>query len=104
MGNGLKCGWQHNMDLDYSHFTSILVMFCVILFQEIVLVVFFGVEYVVRLWSAGCRSKYIGIRGRFRFASKPISIIGNVDIPFLLFRPSAVKKTSQKQELYSKAQ
>ncbi|CAG0884983.1 unnamed protein product [Darwinula stevensoni] len=43
--------------------------------MEITLVVFFGVEYLVRLWSAGCRSKYRGIRGRLRFARKPISII-----------------------------
>ncbi|XP_019399413.1 PREDICTED: potassium voltage-gated channel subfamily KQT member 1-like [Crocodylus porosus] len=43
--------------------------------QEIVLVVFFGAEYVVRLWSAGCRSKYVGLKGRVRFARKPISII-----------------------------
>ncbi|XP_035281149.1 potassium voltage-gated channel subfamily KQT member 1 [Anguilla anguilla] len=43
--------------------------------MEIVLVLFFGTEYVVRLWSAGCRSKYVGIRGRLRFARKPISII-----------------------------
>uniref|UniRef100_G3U7K6 IKs producing slow voltage-gated potassium channel subunit alpha KvLQT1 n=1 Tax=Loxodonta africana TaxID=9785 RepID=G3U7K6_LOXAF len=43
--------------------------------QEIVLVAFFGTEYVVRLWSAGCRSKYVGIWGRLRFARKPISII-----------------------------
>ncbi|KAM9408641.1 potassium voltage-gated channel subfamily KQT member 1.1 [Pholidichthys leucotaenia] len=42
---------------------------------EIFLVVFFGVEYVVRVWSAGCRSKYVGIWGRLRFARKPISII-----------------------------
>lgn len=42
---------------------------------EIVLVVFFGVEYFVRLWAAGCRSKYVGIMGRLRFARKPISII-----------------------------
>ncbi|XP_058484498.1 potassium voltage-gated channel subfamily KQT member 1.1 isoform X2 [Solea solea] len=42
---------------------------------EIILVVFFGVEYFVRLWSAGCRSKYVGIWGRLRFARKPISII-----------------------------
>ncbi len=44
--------------------------------QELVLVVFFGVEFVVRLWSAGCRSKYVGIQGRLRFARKPISVIG----------------------------
>ncbi|KAM9204536.1 potassium voltage-gated channel subfamily KQT member 1-like [Mergus octosetaceus] len=43
--------------------------------MEIVLVVFFGAEYVVRLWSAGCRSKYVGFQGRMRFARKPISII-----------------------------
>ncbi|XP_071014422.1 potassium voltage-gated channel subfamily KQT member 1.1 isoform X2 [Oncorhynchus clarkii lewisi] len=42
---------------------------------EIVLVVLFGVEYGVRLWSAGCRSKYVGVWGRLRFARKPISII-----------------------------
>ncbi|XP_048825318.1 potassium voltage-gated channel subfamily KQT member 1-like isoform X2 [Brienomyrus brachyistius] len=42
---------------------------------EMALVVFFGVEYVVRLWSAGCRSKYVGVWGRLRFARKPISII-----------------------------
>uniref|UniRef100_A0A673B8U7 Potassium voltage-gated channel subfamily KQT member 1 n=1 Tax=Sphaeramia orbicularis TaxID=375764 RepID=A0A673B8U7_9TELE len=43
--------------------------------MEMVLVVFFGTEYVVRLWSAGCRSKYAGIKGRLRFIRKPISII-----------------------------
>ncbi|KAJ8314894.1 hypothetical protein KUTeg_007044 [Tegillarca granosa] len=43
--------------------------------MEIVLVVFFGLEYVIRLWSAGCRSKYMHLKGRIRFARKPISII-----------------------------
>uniref|UniRef100_A0A3P8VMA9 Potassium voltage-gated channel subfamily KQT member 1 n=1 Tax=Cynoglossus semilaevis TaxID=244447 RepID=A0A3P8VMA9_CYNSE len=43
--------------------------------MEIVLVLFFGTEYVVRLWSAGCRSKYSGIKGRLHFIRKPISII-----------------------------
>ncbi|XP_022245149.1 potassium voltage-gated channel subfamily KQT member 1-like isoform X2 [Limulus polyphemus] len=43
--------------------------------METVLVVFFGVEYIVRLWSAGCRSKYMGVWGRLRFARKPISFI-----------------------------
>jgi len=44
--------------------------------QETVLVMFFGTEYIVRLWSAGCRSKYMSLRGRLRFARKPISVIG----------------------------
>ncbi|XP_076323781.1 potassium voltage-gated channel subfamily KQT member 1-like isoform X2 [Tachypleus tridentatus] len=43
--------------------------------METVLVVFFGVEYIIRLWSAGCRSKYMGLWGRLRFARKPISFI-----------------------------
>ncbi len=42
---------------------------------EIFLVVFFGIEYVLRLWSAGCRSKYMGLMGRFRFARKPIAVV-----------------------------
>uniref|UniRef100_A0A7G3ASL0 IKs producing slow voltage-gated potassium channel subunit alpha KvLQT1 n=1 Tax=Lutzomyia longipalpis TaxID=7200 RepID=A0A7G3ASL0_LUTLO len=43
--------------------------------MEIWLVVFFGLEYIVRLWSAGCRSKYMGLWGRLRFIRKPICII-----------------------------
>uniref|UniRef100_A0A336MUT2 Potassium voltage-gated channel subfamily KQT member 1 n=1 Tax=Culicoides sonorensis TaxID=179676 RepID=A0A336MUT2_CULSO len=43
--------------------------------MEICLVVFFGVEYMIRLWSAGCRSKYMGFWGRLRFIRKPICII-----------------------------
>ncbi|XP_074839778.1 potassium voltage-gated channel subfamily KQT member 1-like [Carettochelys insculpta] len=54
----------------YSEFAS-----GTLFWMEIVLVVFFGAEYLVRLWSAGCRSKYIGFKGRLRFARKPISII-----------------------------
>jgi potassium voltage-gated channel KQT-like subfamily protein 1 len=48
----------------------------ILFFMEIFLVFFFGVEYCVRLWSAGCRSKYLGFFGRLKFARKPISIIG----------------------------
>ncbi|XP_011311436.1 potassium voltage-gated channel subfamily KQT member 1 isoform X6 [Fopius arisanus] len=43
--------------------------------MEICLVFFFGFEYLVRLWSAGCRSKYMGCCGRLRFIRKPICII-----------------------------
>uniref|UniRef100_A0A8C4QXP6 Potassium voltage-gated channel subfamily KQT member 1 n=1 Tax=Eptatretus burgeri TaxID=7764 RepID=A0A8C4QXP6_EPTBU len=43
--------------------------------METVLVMFFGCEYCVRLWAAGCRAKYSGFSGRIRFARKPISII-----------------------------
>ena len=62
----------------------------ILLYMEIILVVFFGIEYVVRLWSAGCRSKYMGWQGRFKFARKPICLIGkefwNKDTIFSLYQ------------------
>jgi len=48
----------------------------ILFYMELVLVLFFGVEYCVRLWAAGCRSKYMGGWGRLRFARKPICLIG----------------------------
>ncbi|XP_012876314.1 PREDICTED: potassium voltage-gated channel subfamily KQT member 1 [Dipodomys ordii] len=68
-------GLQSSCPLDVLYQGLAHVTACCPLPQEIVLVVFFGTEYVVRLWSAGCRSKYVGIWGRLRFARKPISII-----------------------------
>jgi hypothetical protein len=47
----------------------------ILFFMEIILVLFFGIEYGVRLWSAGCRSKYMGWKGRMKFARKPICLI-----------------------------
>ncbi|XP_077420464.1 potassium voltage-gated channel subfamily KQT member 1.1 [Vanacampus margaritifer] len=49
--------------------------FSVLYWVEIFFVVFLGLEYIVRLWSAGCRSIYVGFCGRLRFARKPIIII-----------------------------
>merc|ERR1712123_462855 len=43
--------------------------------MEVFLVVFFGIEYCLRVWSAGCRSKYMGLCGRFKFMRKPICLI-----------------------------
>jgi len=56
----------------------------IVAFQEIVLVFFFGLEYAVRLWSAGCRSKYMGVVGRMKFARKPISLIGMLRVLFII--------------------
>lgn len=76
---------SHGQDFYFSS-TSSPPLICLhllhsYLWQEIVLVVFFGMEYFIRLWSAGCRSKYVGMWGRLRFARKPISIIGGVTVP-----------------------
>ncbi|GCB66171.1 hypothetical protein scyTo_0007835 [Scyliorhinus torazame] len=42
---------------------------------EIVTIVVFGVEYTVRIWSAGCCCRYRGWRGRLKFARKPFCVI-----------------------------
>ncbi|XP_024998831.1 potassium voltage-gated channel subfamily KQT member 4 isoform X9 [Gallus gallus] len=42
---------------------------------EFVMIVVFGMEYVVRVWAAGCCCRYRGWRGRLRFARKPFCVI-----------------------------
>lgn len=46
------------------------------LLQEFVMIVVFGMEYIVRVWAAGCCCRYRGWRGRLRFARKPFCVIG----------------------------
>lgn len=41
------------------------------------MIVVFGMEYVVRVWAAGCCCRYRGWRGRLRFARKPFCVIGS---------------------------
>ncbi|TMS01406.1 Potassium voltage-gated channel subfamily KQT member 2 [Larimichthys crocea] len=43
---------------------------------EVVTIVVFGVEYMVRIWAAGCCCRYRGWRGRLKFARKPFCVIG----------------------------
>lgn len=45
-------------------------------YMEIVVVTCFTTEFVLRLWSAGCRSRYQGAVGRLRFFRRPFCIIG----------------------------
>lgn len=40
------------------------------------MIVVFGMEYIIRVWAAGCCCRYRGWRGRFRFARKPFCVIG----------------------------
>ncbi|EMP34194.1 Potassium voltage-gated channel subfamily KQT member 5 [Chelonia mydas] len=44
-------------------------------FQEFVMIVVFGLEYIIRIWSAGCCCRYRGWQGRLRFARKPFCVI-----------------------------
>ncbi|XP_051950785.1 potassium voltage-gated channel, KQT-like subfamily, member 2a isoform X2 [Xyrauchen texanus] len=59
---------------------------------EIVTIVVFGVEYIVRIWAAGCCCRYRGWRGRLRFARKPFSVI---DIMVLFASVSVLAAGSQ---------
>ena len=43
---------------------------------EVLVVIWFGLEFIVRLWSSGCRSRYQGWIGRLRFMKSPFCIIG----------------------------
>lgn len=40
------------------------------------MIVVFGMEYIIRVWAAGCCCRYRGWRGRLRFARKPFCVIG----------------------------
>ena len=40
------------------------------------MIVVFGLEYLARVWAAGCCCRYRGWQGRLRFARKPFCVIG----------------------------
>ncbi|VDM97764.1 unnamed protein product [Thelazia callipaeda] len=48
----------------------------ILYYIEIVFVFWLALEYIFRIWSAGCRSRYRGISGRIRFATSAYCIIG----------------------------
>ncbi|XP_075551225.1 potassium voltage-gated channel subfamily KQT member 1-like isoform X2 [Dermacentor variabilis] len=47
----------------------------ILLRMEIVMVIWFSIEFFCRLWSAGCRSRYQGWMGRLRFLRSPFCVI-----------------------------
>ncbi|XP_017147345.1 potassium voltage-gated channel subfamily KQT member 4 isoform X13 [Drosophila miranda] len=52
-----------------------------ILFRmEILVVIWFTMEFGARLWSSGCRSRYQGCLGRLKFIKRPFCIIDIVTI------------------------
>ncbi|XP_041563559.1 potassium voltage-gated channel subfamily KQT member 1 isoform X6 [Drosophila elegans] len=52
-----------------------------ILFRmEILVVIWFTMEFGARLWSSGCRSRYQGCLGRMKFVKRPFCIIDIVTI------------------------
>lgn len=60
--------------------------------QEFVMIVVFGLEYIIRIWSAGCCCRYRGWQGRLRFARKPFCVIG--ELPELLMNTHSYREKS----------
>ncbi|KAL0964423.1 hypothetical protein UPYG_G00323650 [Umbra pygmaea] len=63
-----------------------------LLILEFVMIVVFGLEYIFRIWSAGCCCRYRGWQGRLRFARKPFCVI---DIIVLVASIAVVSAGSQ---------
>uniref|UniRef100_A0A3B3HS84 Potassium voltage-gated channel, KQT-like subfamily, member 5a n=1 Tax=Oryzias latipes TaxID=8090 RepID=A0A3B3HS84_ORYLA len=63
-----------------------------LLILEFVMIVVFGLEYIFRIWSAGCCCRYRGWQGRLRFARKPFCVI---DIIVLITSVAVVSAGSQ---------
>nr|XP_046214642.1 potassium voltage-gated channel subfamily KQT member 5 isoform X2 [Oncorhynchus gorbuscha] len=63
-----------------------------LLILEFVMIVVFGLEYIIRIWSAGCCSRYRGWQGRLRFSRKPFCVI---DIIVLIASIAVVSAGSQ---------
>uniref|UniRef100_A0A8C4T4F2 Potassium voltage-gated channel subfamily Q member 5 n=1 Tax=Erpetoichthys calabaricus TaxID=27687 RepID=A0A8C4T4F2_ERPCA len=63
-----------------------------LLILEFVMIVVFGLEYIIRIWSAGCCCRYRGWQGRLRFARKPFCVI---DIIVLIASVVVVSAGSQ---------
>ena len=49
-------------------------------YLEIVIVIWFGIEFIIRLWSAGCRSRFQGWLGRLNFMKSPFCLIDVITI------------------------
>ncbi|XP_041107986.1 potassium voltage-gated channel subfamily KQT member 5-like isoform X1 [Polyodon spathula] len=63
-----------------------------LLILEFIMIVVFGLEYIIRIWSAGCCCRYRGWQGRLRFARKPFCVI---DIIVLIASVAVVSAGSQ---------
>ncbi|ESO07678.1 hypothetical protein HELRODRAFT_75893 [Helobdella robusta] len=44
-------------------------------YLELIMVVWFSVEFLARVWSSGCRSRYQHLSGRLQFIRRPLCIV-----------------------------
>uniref|UniRef100_A0ABD2WMZ8 Potassium voltage-gated channel subfamily KQT member 5 n=1 Tax=Trichogramma kaykai TaxID=54128 RepID=A0ABD2WMZ8_9HYME len=52
----------------------------ILFYMEILVLVWFTIEFILRLWSSGCRSRYQTAMGRLKFLRRPFCIIDVVTI------------------------
>ncbi|XP_065565968.1 potassium voltage-gated channel subfamily KQT member 1-like isoform X2 [Artemia franciscana] len=52
----------------------------ILVYMESFVVAWFAVEFIFRMWSSGCRSRYQGTMGRLKFARRPFCIIDIITI------------------------
>jgi len=63
--------------LVYSSILTVYIeqSYSILFWIEFVLFILFLIEYIVRVWSSGCRSKYRGRHGRLLFMRKAMCIV-----------------------------
>jgi len=76
----------------YSAVTTVVYYVVMAVAQELVLVIWFGTEFVARIWSAGYRSRYRGISGRLLFVRRPLCIVGT-STPFSGYKTKPHSRT-----------
>ncbi|XP_023190164.1 potassium voltage-gated channel subfamily KQT member 5-like isoform X7 [Xiphophorus maculatus] len=69
-----------------------------LLILEFVMIVVFGLEYIIRIWSAGCCCRYRGWQGRLRFARKPFCVI---DIIVLIASVAVVSSAGSQTNMFA---
>ncbi|CAB0031052.1 unnamed protein product, partial [Trichogramma brassicae] len=52
----------------------------ILFYMEILVLIWFTIEFLLRLWSSGCRSRYQTCMGRLKFLRRPFCIIDVVTI------------------------
>jgi hypothetical protein len=50
--------------------------FEILFLKEIIVFIWLSIELTLRVWSAGCRSRYQTVMGRLRFLKKPFCALG----------------------------
>ena len=78
------CNFILRLSIDVDYYYSVKRN---VLLQELVTLMWFILELLIRVWSAGCRSRYQQLMGRLAFMRRPTSILGRC-CHLLCFNPN----------------